>query len=199
MNPFKKAKNYIFGSGGGGAKATQYDNWNDDQKALAGSFGGGLLDAFNNGGQGTLNNILSGRPSSQIDEATTRNYFQNSMYAPAQHQFQTQTMPQINETMGGNFWSSARQNAQQNAIQDFDRNMNSTLHDLLYQDKQKEYDLNEAAYNRALQGFGLVNQFLGLDPYTTHVTNDPGKQGLLGRATGYLDQLRGFGNALMGT
>jgi hypothetical protein len=174
---FKK----LFGSGGSN-EMKQVDNWNADQKALAADYGQGLRTAFQ-GAQGTLNGILAGNPSSQINSDTTKNYFQGSIYNPAKQQFQQQVMPQINETMGGNYWSSARQNAQQNAYQDFNNSMNSQLQNLLYQDKQKEYELNESAQNRALQGMGLLNSYLQLNPYQNYQSQSGGSMGLLGGIT----------------
>lgn len=111
-----------------------------------------------------------------IDPRVTQQYYQDTIYNPGLAQFTGVTMPKINETMSKNFWSTARQKAQQGATQDFFNNMSQQRSNLYYQDELAKRQALENAYGRKMASqTGLNNVFLA--PLGVKATDNYAMQG----------------------
>lgn len=108
-----------------------------------------------------LDTLMSLKPSTTINKATTDNYVKNTIANPMRKTLQTQVLPQVNASMGRGYWSTARNTATQKAVQDTEDQIASLSADAAYKDEQARRDLSESAYNRGIQAQGLRSQ---LDP-----------------------------------
>lgn len=108
-----------------------------------------------------LDTLMSLRPSTTVNSATTANYVRNTIANPMRNQLQTQILPQVNASMGRGYWSTARNAATQKAVQDTENQIASLSADAAYKDEQARRELAESAYNRGIQAQGLRSQ---MDP-----------------------------------
>lgn len=111
--------------------------------------------------QNPLAFALSGQSSSNINPQATQDFFQRSIYNPAQQNLTRNILPQIGAAYagpGGGFWSSARAGAQGQAINDFAGRMEGAGAQLAYQDEQARRALAESAAGRSLQAVPLAQQ-----------------------------------------
>lgn len=143
--------------------------------------------------QGTLDRLSSGDPSTEVNEALSREFVQRSIADPAMSRLRQETIPMLNQRFGGGrgFWGSARLRASQKAVQDTQNQISSQLGQVLYQDEQSRRALAESGLGRALQAQQFspeerASRLLGTKPVDT-VANPP--------AYNIFDQL-GLGNIL---
>lgn len=129
--------------------------------------------------QDVINRLISGRPTTTINADMTRDYFRNAIQAPAERQLNERILPGIRQGMARNYWSTARQGAENQAVSDYGSQMNAALADLLYKDEQARRQLAEAAANRSLQTLGqfdpsqILTQLLGVKGKENIATQQP--------------------------
>lgn len=128
---------------------------NADQQAMLGKYAE-QMNKYAGYSRPGLENMLANsrqdvRPSSNVNPWATQQYFQNSIYNPALQQLQTQTLPSIRESMGNNYWSTARRQGEQSAQQAFANQMSNQLAGLQYQDEQARRQIADVTQARNLQ------------------------------------------------
>lgn len=171
-----------------------------------GSSRGGLSSMLNN-------QRMNIQDSSQVNPWATNQFFQNSVYNPALQQLNSQTLPGIRESMGRNYWSTARRQGEQNAQQAFANQMSNQLGALQYQDEQARRQIADTTQARNIQEAAReqaqrISLLQLLDPmYQSHlagvataptmqsqVYQNPYQAGFMDR----LGQVAGVGSSIMG-
>jgi hypothetical protein len=115
-----------------------------------------LLDTAQNdqAATGVMNRLFTGGPA-QVDQTQ----FQREYVQPMTQNFEQNVMPAVNQSMGRNFWSSTRQQAQQNAAQSLGNQMNQGYLTLQQQaDQNQKSALQQLLNNRSNQANALIGQ-----------------------------------------
>jgi len=186
------AGKFIPGQGGGGilgmaagakeGKTMSSSGWTPQQTALANQMSqyyGENLGAY----RPQLDQLMSGQPSTQVNPAATREFFQRNIYEPAMQEYQDVTVPTLGEQMGQNYWSTARRGAEQKALQGTQQMLAKNLADLQYKDEQARRGLQESAMNRMLQAYQftpemMATRLLSQQPISTAYMPSQGAFGL---------------------
>ncbi len=108
-----------------------------------------------------LDTLMSLKPSTTINKATTDNYVKNTIANPMRKTLQTTVLPQVKASMGRAYWSTGARSAEQKAIQDTEDQIASLTAAAEREDEQARRELTESAYNRGIQAQGLRS---ALDP-----------------------------------
>lgn len=148
------------GSGGmwgqqGQQSITPVGTTSADQQAMLGkyneqiqSFGGssrpGLMGMMNN-------SRMNIRESTQVNPWATQQFFRDAVYNPAMRQLNEVTLPGIRESMGRNYWSTARRAQEQGARQATDNQLMSELAKMQYADEQARRQIADVTQARNIQ------------------------------------------------
>lgn len=131
-------------------------------RSLAQSLFGGSAQQLRGQTNSALSNVLSGRPSYQVDPQTTANYFQQAVVNPALRTYDRDIKPRINEafnTAGNGVFSSRQSEAQGQYLSDMQTGFGQQLATLQQQNQGLQAQLNEGAATRQLQGIGQASQY----------------------------------------
>jgi hypothetical protein len=141
--------------------------------------------------RGVMDRLLSGGPA-QVDQGQ----FQREYVQPMTQNFEQQVLPGVNQSMAHNFWSSTRQQAQQNANQALGNQMNQGFLNLQAQANQNQIGaLQQLLQNKQNSANALMGQASAVRP-TPSVLQGLGN--VLTTGGGIMDIL-GKGKVLMGT
>jgi len=99
----------------------------------------------------TNNSRMNIRESTQVDPWATQQFFQDAVYNPAMRQLNDVTLPGIRESMGRNYWSTARRAQEQDARQATDNQLMSELAKMQYADEQARRQIADVTQARNIQ------------------------------------------------
>jgi hypothetical protein len=171
MSWFNKVTDTLFGSDK--PKTEEVSGWTPEQRAwfsrLTERMGSEMGDTST-----PLGRLLAGIPSTEINPETTRQFYQSNIYEPSMRTWREDTLPSIRESMGGNFWSTARQSAEQSAATDLQGQLSQAYGQLQYQDEQARRDLAESALSRVLNAYQTMMSPLGSQPQSQIAYNESG-------------------------
>jgi hypothetical protein len=141
--------------------------------------------------RGVMDRLLSGGPA-QVDQGQ----FQREYVQPMTQNFEQNVMPGVNQSMAHNFWSSTRQQAQQNANQALGNQMNQGFLNLQAQANQNQIGaLQQLLQNKQNSANALMGQASAVQAQPSVLQ---GLGNLIGTASG-LQGLFGQQKALNGT
>jgi hypothetical protein len=103
---------------------------------------------------------LSGRPSTEIDEKATQEFFSKSIEAPMVREWSKTILPQIQRAYSG--FTSRESDAIGRSANELMGNLASEYGKIRYADEQQRRELAELALNRQLQGVGMATSLMGL-------------------------------------
>ncbi len=126
----------------------------EDVKATYGDYTGARERV---GVEGALADILSGRPSTTIDERATEEYFEKSIATPLSKRFVAEVLPKISRAYKG--FTSRRGQAVERAYSDFADVLSGRYSELRYADEQARRALAESA---AVRQAGMLPQAQGI-------------------------------------
>lgn len=135
-----------------------------------------------------LNTLLSGKPSTNINKDATEDYIRTNIERPMRTNLEERIMPGISEKMGQNFWSTARQGAQQRALTDNENQISTEAGKIRYNDELERRKLMESAAGRSLDALGTLGpeskllQLLQVRPFE-NVTTQSYKPGFMDYAS----------------
>jgi len=165
-------------AGGGSPKTKTASSWTPEQHTAAKNLLGYLTPKIGRY-QGQLDTLMSGEPSTAVNPAITEQYFTESIYNPAMRNFENVTLPAIGESMGRNYWGTARRDAEQTARENLTSDLTSQLAKLTYADEQAGKQLKESAMDRMLNAYRYSPEMqmlsmLGYSPQETIMYQQPG-------------------------
>jgi hypothetical protein len=144
---------------------------------------------------GAIGNALGGQPSYNVNEQTTQDYFQKSLYGPALQTFDEEIAPRIRESFAGP--SSAMNSRYGSTIArtlgDITTGLNAQMAQVLQQNQQLQASLAEGARNRQTQAATLpLNLAMGygsaLAPFQQNAfAQSPAGNPFFGQALGFLN------------
>jgi hypothetical protein len=141
--------------------------------------------------RGIMDRLVSGGPA-QVDQGQ----FQREYVQPMTQNFEQQVLPGVNASMGRNYWSSTRQQAQQNANQALGNQMNQGFLNLQAQANQNQQSaLQQLLQNKQNSANALMGQASAVQAQPSVLQ---GLGNLIGTASG-LQGLFGQQRALNGT
>jgi len=119
-----------------------------------------LPNTFAGASDSAIRSALSGQPAYKLDPATTENYFNKAVAAPALKLYNEKIKPQINEAFaaGGATFSTRRGDAMSQALRDMQDSLAGQLATTQQQNQSLSAQLADSAANRQMQGVGLANQ-----------------------------------------
>lgn len=123
-----------------------YAGVNQDEQNYFDYARGGYKDTA--AGQAMLN-VLSGRPSYEINPNTTEQYYQDVIKNPAMREFNDNTLTNIqNQYAGPSYWSSGRAKAQDQATDNLSNTLTTERAKLYYADEEARRKALESAAGR---------------------------------------------------
>lgn len=111
--------------------------------------------------ESSLARLLSGAPSTNINERATEEFYKTRVEAPALKTFTEEVLPRIRDEhiATGNFYSRARAQAEARAASDLAAALASERAKLAYADEQARRQLAETAAQRALGAAGTAASY----------------------------------------
>jgi len=106
-----------------------------------------------------LKSQLSGKPSTEINDKATQEYFEGSISAPLRRSFARDVVPEIKRAYGG--FTTRRGNAVTQAYEGLTATLASEYGKLMISQEQQRQALAEAAANRQASALGIAGSVLG--------------------------------------
>lgn len=111
--------------------------------------------------QGTFNNLDNMIDNPNVvtaDRGLTNAYYQNAIANPAMQNYQQSIDPSVRANFANNYWSTGRQQGQQSALMNLQKDLSSQYQDLYNADTTANQQGQENAADRTMQANSLRGQ-----------------------------------------
>lgn len=124
-----------------------------------------------------LNEFTDNPQATQVNGSVTENMYNQNVLNPALNSYNEQVNPQVKANFANNYWSSARQQGQQSAMQNLMNAANDQYSQMANADRVAQAGYNEGAMDRSLQANQMRGQMSTAQ--TRNTVNDGGLVGKL--------------------